>query len=138
MTDPNQEAIYLTVDDVLGFYATIFDCTPQQAGDQLRSLATLEGALARPRQYAAYGSADLALQAAVLAHGIAEGQPFIEGNKRTALASLRAFLLVNGYQVTVGQTERADWMMRLSEGASPDDLASWIRGSLVPAGDVKG
>jgi hypothetical protein len=32
----------------------------------------------------------------VLAHGIAEGQWFIEGNKRAALAALHTFLLVNG------------------------------------------
>lgn len=77
------------------------------------------------------------VEAAVLAQGIAEGQPFIEGNKRTALASLRAFLLANGFQVTATQTERANWMMRLSEGASPDDLAGWIRGALVRDGGAE-
>jgi prophage maintenance system killer protein len=36
------------------------------------------------------------MQAAVLAHGIAEGQPFIDANKGTALAALRTFLRLNG------------------------------------------
>ena len=39
--------------------------------------------MARPATYAHYEKADLALQAAVLAHGLAEGQLFIEGNKRS-------------------------------------------------------
>jgi len=36
----------------------------------------------------------------VIAHDIAEGQHFMEGNKRTALVALRAFLLLNGFQVS--------------------------------------
>ena len=93
----DRPTIYLTVEDVLGYYAEIFACTAQEAADQLRSRAVLEGALARPQHYAYYTGADLAMQAAVPAHGIAEGQPFIEGKKRTALASLRTFPLANGY-----------------------------------------
>jgi prophage maintenance system killer protein len=38
----------------------------------------------KPRGYAAYEDADLALQAAALAHGIAESQAFIDANKRLA------------------------------------------------------
>jgi prophage maintenance system killer protein len=44
----------------------------------------LESALGRPRAHAHYDGVDLALQAAVLAHGLAEGQFFIDGNKRSA------------------------------------------------------
>lgn len=76
--------LYLTIDDVLGLYGLIIGATPAQAGDHLRNRDGLESALARPRTYALYENADLALQATVLAHGIAEGQPFIDGNKRTA------------------------------------------------------
>lgn len=123
---------YLTIEDVLGFYADLFGCTEQQAADQLRSRDGLESALARPRFYAHYQDVDLALQAAVMAHGIAETQPFIEGNKRTALAALRAFLLLNGFQVTAPQHERMAWMIALSEGASVDELAERLRASLAP------
>lgn len=58
------------------------------------------------------------MQAAVLVHGIAETQPFVEGNKRTALTAMRAFLLLNGYTVTVSQQERMEWMLSLAEGAA--------------------
>lgn len=124
--------LYLQVEDILAFYAGIFDCTPREASDQLRDRAGLEGALARPRHYALYADADLAPQAAVLAHGIAEGQPFVEGNKRTALVTLRAFLLANGFQVTAPQSERFRWMLRLSEGMPAEELADLLRPSLHP------
>ncbi len=115
--------VYLDAADLIGLHAELFACSDQQAADRRRSRDMLEGATARPRQHAFYAGADLALQAAVLAHAIAEGQPFVDGNKRTALPSLRTFLMVNGYQVTTSQRERADWMLRLSEGASKDDLS---------------
>lgn len=91
---------YLTFEDVLGIYGDLYGCTSQEALDRLREPSILEGACARPRQYAAYAEADLALQAATLAHGIAEGQAFLDGNKRTALVSMETFLLLNGQCLT--------------------------------------
>lgn len=114
-------------------YAGVFGCSVREAADQLRSRDGLESALARPQFYAHYEDADLALQAAVLAHGIAETQPFIEGNKRTALATMRAFLLLNGYYVTASQHERMEWMLSLAEGATAEALAEQIRACLAPA-----
>jgi death-on-curing protein len=76
----------------------------------------------------------MAEQAAVLADGIAETQPFVEGNKRTALAALLTFIAVNGYELLASQTERADWILRLSAGLSVDGLAALIRRALVVAG----
>lgn len=75
------ETTYLGVDDVLSLYAEIFRCTREQARDQLRNPEGLEGALARPLWQAHYGSTDLAKQAAVLAHGIAEGQPIVDASQ---------------------------------------------------------
>jgi death-on-curing protein len=124
------EAVYLGVDDVLELYAGIFQGTVEEAADQLRSRSGLEGALARPLWHAHYSGADLAMQAAVLAHGIAETQPFVDGNKRIALAALRTFLLVNGYQVTASQSERAAWILDVSEGLTLDQLAGRIGANL--------
>ncbi len=77
--------LYLEIEDVVAIYAELFACSDQEAADQLRDQGGLERALNRPLAYAYYQSADLSLQAAALAHGIAEGQYFIDGNKRTAL-----------------------------------------------------
>jgi prophage maintenance system killer protein len=61
---------------------------------------------------------DLALQATVLAHGIAEGQQFIDGNKRMALIAMLAFLEVNGCRVEASDPELADWILSFSRGAN--------------------
>ena len=125
------ETIYLEVEHVLGLYADLFGCTDQEAADQLRSRYGLESALDRPRTYAYYQNADLAFQAAVLAHGIAEGQYFIEGNKRVALEAMRTFLLINGYTITAPQVDRAAWILDLSAGGTVEELAKRIRSTLI-------
>lgn len=134
-TDDEAEFIYLEVEDILGLYADLFGCTDVEAADQLRGQGRsgLEGALARPRMYADYENADLALQAAALAHGIAEGQYFIEGNKRIAWAAMRTFLLINGYQVTATMEERQAWLLALSAEGTLAELAERIRQALIPA-----
>ena len=125
-----EEPVYLILEDVLEIYAAIIDATATQAADHLRNRDGLEGALARPAHYAHYQQADLALQAAVLAHGIAETQPFIDGNKRTALVALLTFLEINGYDVRATDPELADWILSLSRGTSPEELADTLRDRL--------
>lgn len=94
--DTGAYVAYLEFEDALELYAAIIDGTVAQAEGHLRSRSGLESALARPETHAHYGGADLALQAAVLAHGIAESQSFIDGNKRLALAAMLTLLEVNG------------------------------------------
>ena len=129
--NPGHELLYLELDDVLGIYADIFGLTDQEARDRLRNEVGLSGALGRPQNYAHYQGADIALQAAVLAHGIAEGQHFLEGNKRTALVALRTFLSINGYTIDASQEERANWIISLSHGMTVDQLAQRLRNALV-------
>ena len=63
----------------------------------------------------------MALQAAVLAHGIAEGQYFVDGNKRVALVALRVFLRMNGFDVVATPEQCAGWILDLSEpGPAPE------------------
>jgi death-on-curing protein len=89
------------------------------AVDQLRNQPGLESALARPAAYAHYENADLALQASALAHGIAEGQQFIDGNKRTALVAMLTFLEINGIAVKASDRElaRLDPQLQLGRDA---------------------
>ena len=124
------EPVYIELADALELYAAIIGGTTGQAADQLRDQAGLESALGRPRNYAHYQKADLALQAAALAHGIAESQAFIDGNKRLALVSMLAFLEVNGYKVDATDPELADWIISLSAGTTPEELADLIRSRL--------
>lgn len=123
--------LYLELEDALVLYASLFDCSEQEAADQLRYLDGLAMALARPLTYAQYADADVALQAAVLAHGIAEQQPFVDGNKRVATLVFVAFLEENGYRLTASQAERAGWILGLSQGMTAEDLADRIRAALA-------
>lgn len=125
------ELVYLTYEDALEIYGAILGCTAQEAADQLRSRDALEGALGRPASYAHYEDADLALQATVLAHGIAETQSFIDGNKRTALIAMLTFLEINGYRIEATDRELADWILGFSRGATPEDTVEAIRPRLV-------
>ena len=43
----------------------------------------------------------------MLAHGIAEGQHFLDGNKRTALVAMLTFLEINGLRVKASDHELA-------------------------------
>lgn len=87
----------------------------------------MKSALARPRSYAHYEKADLALQAAALAHGIAESQTFVDGNKRLALVAMLAFLEINDYSVDASDVELAGWIIELSAGTTPERLAELVR-----------
>jgi death on curing protein len=88
--------------------------------------------LGRPQSYAHYEDADLALQATVLAHGIAETQPFLDGNKRTALIAMLTFLEINGLRLEASDREMAEWIIRFSRGVTPHDVATLIRDRLQP------
>jgi death-on-curing protein len=125
------ELIYLELEDVPGLYADVFCLNDQEARDRLRNETGLQAALVRAQTYAHYQQADIALQAAVRAHGLAEGQHFLEGNKRTALVALRTFLAINGYGIDASQKQRAAWIISLSEGVSVDQLAVQIRAALT-------
>lgn len=127
-----REWIYLGLDDALELYAAIISGTVAQAADQLRDRGGLESALGRPLSYAHYEDADIALQAAVLAHGIAESQTFIDGNKRLALVAMLTFLEVNGYRLEAADPDLAAWILSLSAGTTPEQVAHQIRASMRP------
>ena len=69
----------------------------------------------------------------MLAHGLAESQAFLDGNKRLALVSMLTFLEANGYRVEATDPELADWIIDLSANLTPEQLAESIRPRLRPA-----
>ena len=83
--------------------------------------------------YAHYCQADLALQAAVLAHGIAERQVFIDGNKRTALIVMLLFLEANGHRLTASESDLFEWMLALIQGMDSEEFAARLRAAITPA-----
>lgn len=94
----------------------------------------LESALARPQQLYAYGdpAPDLADLAASLAFGIARNHPFVDGNKRTAYISCRAFLALNGAELNAEGEEKYLTIIGLAEGKMKvEDYANWLRNRIT-------
>ena len=86
MNDP----LFLSREEVLG----IHHLSLQQHGglDGLRDPGLLDSTLTQPAAAYFYGRGDLAAIAAAYAFHIAQNQPFIDGNKRTAMGSALTFL----------------------------------------------
>jgi len=87
----------------------------------------LESALTRPRNAAHYDHADVVDQAAILICGIAENQPFVDGNKRIALVVALTFLELNGYATDMTEDEMFELMLDISAGLSPTNVAARLR-----------
>jgi death-on-curing protein len=88
----------------------------------------LEGAMARARNLAAYGTPDAADLAAAYAFGIARDHPFVDGNKRTAAVIGETFLMLNGYTLAATDAELVVAFQDLAAGElSEPELADWFR-----------
>ena len=96
--------------------------------DGVRDRGLLESALARPINQFAYGETDLASLAATYAFGIAKNHPFVDGNKRTAFASIMVFLGLNGIDFAPRPEHATAMILSLAAGeVSEQSLARWIR-----------
>jgi death-on-curing protein len=95
----------------------------------VRDLGLLESALSRPQNIISYAEhPDIASLAAAYAFGIAKNHPFLDGNKRIALVSMRTFLILNGSDIDASQQDKYQTIMALADGSLPEnELADWIR-----------
>jgi death-on-curing protein len=99
----------------------------------IRDLNLFESALARPQNLAAYEQPDAARLAASYAFGIAKNHPFVDGNKRTALVALEAFLTLNGFSLEASDADCVIAILRLAEGDLDENaLADWVRKHAQP------
>jgi death-on-curing protein len=89
--------VYLTVEDVARINARFI------GPDGLMELGLLESAVFRPLTtvggYDAYPT--LHAKAAALFHSLTRNHAFVNGNKRTAVVAVGAFLWLNGYRLTL-------------------------------------
>lgn len=90
----------------------------------------------RPKNIHAYsGEKDLARLAAAYTYGIAKNHPFVDGNKRAALAAALAFLDRNGFDVEADSVDVADAVLALAAStgeAGETVFADWLRVRLKP------
>ncbi len=125
MTEP----LWLDQRSVLALHA---DLLREYGGlEGVRDEGLLESALARPQNQAAYGDPSLAELAAAYAFGIARNHPFVDGNKRTALAAADVFLQLNGHEIVVDEVEAATMIRDLAAGEiGEEELAAWITANI--------
>jgi death on curing protein len=125
------EPRWLDIDIVLDFHAEQLSLFG--GADGIRDTGLLESALARPINKFAYGETDVAALAAAYGFGIARNHPFVDGNKRTALASMIVFLGLDGIDLDAPQEAATAIVLGLAAGEITEDvLARWIAAHSKP------
>jgi death-on-curing protein len=120
--------IYLTAEQVLFLHDRLIEETGGVHG--VRDLGLLQSALGRPQ--AEFGGTefypDLMMKAAVLLDGLTRSHPFIDGNKRTSIATAALFLQMNGYRLTATNAELEEFALCVTT-AKPaiEEIAEWFR-----------
>jgi death-on-curing protein len=119
---------YLTVNEVLLLHARLIQRTGGSGG--VRDMGLLESALARSK--ATFDGIDLYpdlwAKAASLMHSLTQNHPFVDGNKRTALAAVGVFLELNDYRLTASNDEATDFALEVTAGNMDlEEMASWLR-----------
>jgi death-on-curing protein len=87
-------------------------------------------AVAQPR--ATFGESDLhptlIEKAGALGFALAQGHPFVDGNKRVAHAAMATFLLLNGADIDATVDEQEQLMLDLASGrVTRPQLVDWLR-----------
>jgi death on curing protein len=104
--------------------------------DGVRDFGLLEAALYRP-QTGYYE--DLIEEAAALWESLAMNHPFVDGNKRVAVAAMVTFLAINGYVIKPDSQVIYRFIIENLEGRSfsYDRLAAWLRENAVSVDQQK-
>lgn len=99
----------------------------------IRDKSLLDSALARPQQRLAYEPDSTLFElAAAYSFGIAKNHPFIDGNKRVALAVGAVFLELNGVELDAPEPEAVIMFEQLAAGNIAEAaLAEWFERSCV-------
>lgn len=110
------EPLFLTLAEVIEIHADQIHHYGGQAG--LRDLALLESALAQPEASFAgeWLHGDHYAMAAAYAYHLCQNHPFIDGNKRAALAAALVFLELNGITILDPRGRLKNAMIRIASG----------------------
>ncbi len=124
--------IYPQIMDVIALNEAILG-RPNGLSDE----GKLTGGLARAEMAAYYEGADFAAQSAYLVAGVALAHAFVDGNKRTAYATVALFFALNGMALREGGfSELARMIEAMVASANRDTaiapLADWFRERIIP------
>jgi len=121
---------YLRVIEVLAIHALVID---EFGGtDGIRDMGALEAAVFRPQT--GYYEGPIA-EAAALFESIVQNHPFLDGNKRTALAAADVHLRMNGFELAGDSMDHYTFIIGLMEDGDLDWRAidGWLRRSVEPS-----
>ena len=126
---------FLSLAEVLYLHEAILAATRGASG--VRDLGGLESALAQP--LASFGGNELyptlIEKAAALGFSLVANHPFVDGNKRTAHASMEAFLMLNGCRIEATVDEHERLVVGMADGSvSRDQVVAWLRAHVSPSG----
>lgn len=115
---------YLRVVDVLAIHAILID--EFGGADGVRDLGALEAAVFRP-QTGYYE--DSISEAAALLESLVQNHPFLDGNKRTAVAAADVHLRMNRFELVGDSMDHHRLLIGLMEGGNLDWKAidGWLR-----------
>ena len=121
--------LYPSVDEVLAAHARLIALFGGTQG--VRDRGALEAALARPQS--GYYK-DVIEQGAALLESLSQNHPFIDGNKRTAVAVTAAFLRINGWRLEFDDRQAYHFLMQLYERSQFrfEHLEPWLRQHAQP------
>jgi death-on-curing protein len=127
------EIRFLNLDEVLRIHSRMLRLYGGEQG--VRDLSLLESALHMP--ISGMGGErfhrDVFEMAAAYAFHVLMNHPFVDGNKRTGLASAVVFLKRNGFSLRCGEPELADLLISVTAGRTDKAaLANAIRNHVVP------
>ena len=120
---------YPSIQEVIALHNALIDLFGGAHG--IRDEGALASAIMRP-QIGYYDT--LIKEAAALLESLAMNHPFVDGNKRAALAATDVFLRLNGWSIDCDSLETHAHFMHLFETNSFRfaELAVWLDGHVMP------
>jgi len=111
---------YLSTEDIIGIHDKIISETGGYSG--IISYGNIDFIVAQMKI-----PKDLIRKSAILFFGILTSHPFLDGNKRAALESMRIFLILNGSDFKSPEDEVWDKLHSISEGKLKfEEVVKWI------------
>jgi len=124
---------YLTFDEIVHIHRRMLEVFGGEDG--MLSEDALENCVAQPMMsiFGIETSSSLWSKAATLLLCIARRHPFVDGNKRTAWAAAKIFLLLNGYRLTTTPEIGESTIIGVVLGTvDRENLADWIKTNSEP------
>ncbi len=118
---------FLTLEQIIHLHKRAIEDYGGSLG--VRDKDLLDSAITQPQ--ASFGGVylheSISLMAAAYYFHISQNQPFIDGNKRTGMLSMYAFLEINGYELNVENATLYPILLDVAEGRlSKEGLAIFI------------